>query len=138
MKTIELVACVTAHVIRREAATLGLCRRELGAQLDELRLIDGMANGILGRGKATGRKLGLHPLGSVRSKFDFHVASFQRTYGSTNGSAFPMAKMSADSSLRKGRTTAKTVAAHTAATNARVAKHRRDFTAARAARGGRS
>lgn len=78
LETIEVIACVTAHVIRCEAAAPGLGRRELSAQLDELRLIDGMANGILGRGKAAGRKLGLHPLRSVCRKFDFHMASIQQ------------------------------------------------------------
>jgi hypothetical protein len=79
LEAIEVIACVTAHVICCEAAALGLGRRELSAQVDQLRLIEGMANGILGRGKAAGRKLGLHPLGSVCCKFDFHMASCQRS-----------------------------------------------------------
>jgi len=46
-----MIASVTAYVIRREFATLGFGRRELGAQFGELRLIDGMANAVFGLAK---------------------------------------------------------------------------------------
>jgi len=78
IKAVEMIACVTAHVIRREVAALGLGRRELGAQLDEFCLIDCMAYGVFGRGEAAGSKFGLHPLGSICGELDFHMASFQR------------------------------------------------------------
>jgi hypothetical protein len=68
IETVEVIARVTTHVIRREASALGLGRRELGAQLGELRLIDGVANSIFSCREAAGSELGLHPLGSIRGE----------------------------------------------------------------------
>jgi hypothetical protein len=75
VETVEVIARVTAYVIRREAAALGLCK--FGTQLDKLRLIDGVANSILSCREAAGGKLCLHPLGSVWREFDFHMASLR-------------------------------------------------------------
>jgi hypothetical protein len=77
VETIEVIARVTAHVIRRKAAALGLGRGKLGTQLDKLRLIDGVANGILSGREAAGGKRGLYPLGSIWCEFDFHMASLR-------------------------------------------------------------
>jgi hypothetical protein len=72
-----VIARVTPHVIRSEAAALGLGRGKLGTQLDKLRLIDGVANSILSCRETAGGKLGLYPLGSIWCEFDFHMASLR-------------------------------------------------------------
>jgi hypothetical protein len=77
VEAIEVIARVTPHVIRSEAAALGLGRGKLGTQLDKLRLIDGVANGILSGREAAGGKRGLYPLGGVWCEFDFHMASLR-------------------------------------------------------------
>jgi len=75
VEAIAVIARVTPHVIRSEA--LGLGRGKLGTQLDKLRLIDGVANGILSGREAAGGKRGLYPLGGVWCEFDFHMASLR-------------------------------------------------------------
>jgi len=63
---VEVSACKTANLVRREAASFRLGGLELGAQFGELGEIDRVTNGILCRGEASGGKLGLNPLGGVR------------------------------------------------------------------------
>jgi hypothetical protein len=74
VQTVKVLARVAADVLGSEAAAFSFRCGKLGAKLNELRLIDGVANSILGRGEAAGCKLGLHPLGSIRCEFDFQDA----------------------------------------------------------------
>jgi hypothetical protein len=70
-EAIEVIARMAAHVVGGVTAALGLRRRKLGAELDQLGLIDGMADGILGRSKSARGKLRLHPLGRIWCQFNF-------------------------------------------------------------------
>ena len=60
-----MVAHVAAHILAAVAATFGLGRVKHLAQFGELSSVDGVAHGILRRGKAPCDKLSLHPLRSV-------------------------------------------------------------------------
>jgi hypothetical protein len=69
---IEVVANVAADIVAGVTTPLGLGSIEHLAQLGTLGPIDGIADSVLSRWKASSGKLSLHPLDSIWSKFDLH------------------------------------------------------------------
>src|SRR5437763_16747606 len=68
---VEVLARVTAHLVRREASALGFRRIEGVAQRVQLGQLDGVPDGVLRGRKGSGGNLGLHPLCGIGRELDF-------------------------------------------------------------------
>jgi hypothetical protein len=76
IEPIEVIADMSAHVFGAMAAPPSFRGIEHLAQLGLPGALNRVADRILGRRKPPGGQFGLDPLGSVRSKLDFHSQCF--------------------------------------------------------------
>ena len=81
LKAVEVIACILAHLLGGVPPAFSLGGVERGAKFRRPDLVDSMANGVLGREKPPGGKLGLNPSGCIRCKFNFHcTCSFRKSF----------------------------------------------------------